>query len=108
MYESSSSQFFRTATGIQSGPDPFYKSRFIINFLTILGVTKILCNFKLVPEGKLDKEIPESLRFQFVEMFLANNFALSDAEDDTFRPLNRGGLADLLLLRTLFANSSES
>ena len=74
MYESSSSQFFRTATGIQSGPDPFYKSRFIINFLTILGVTKILCNFKLVPEWKLDKEIPESLRFQFVETFLANNF----------------------------------
>ena len=34
-------------------------------------------------------------------MFLANNFALSDAEDNTSGPLNRGGIADLPLLRRL-------
>ena len=32
-----------------------------------------------------------------------NNFDLSDAEDNTSGPLNRGGLADLPLLRTLLA-----
>ena len=39
MYESSGSQFLRTPTGIQSGPDVFDESRFVMTFLTILGVT---------------------------------------------------------------------
>ena len=103
MYESSGSQFFRTTTGIQSGPDTFDKSRFIMTFLTILGVTEILCSFKLVLEGKTGKEIPESSRLEFIEKLSANNFALSDAEDKTSGLLNRAGIADLLLLRTLLA-----
>ena len=103
MYERSGSQFFRTTTGIQSGPDDFDKSRFIMTFLTILGVTEILCSFKLVLEGKTGKEIPESSRLEFLEKFSANNFALSDAEDNTSGPLNRGGIADLPLLRKLLA-----
>ena len=101
MYESSCSQFFRTTTGIPSGPDAFDESRFFMTFLTILGVMDILCSFRLVLEGKTGKEIPESSRFGFLEKFLANNFVLSDAEDNTSGPLNRGGIADLLLLRTL-------
>ena len=36
------------------------KSRFIMTFLTILGVTEILCSFRLVLEGKTGKEIPDS------------------------------------------------
>ena len=72
-------------------------------FLTILGVMEILCSFRLVLEGKTGKEIPESSRFVFLEKFLANNFALSDAEDNTSESLNRGGIADLPLLRTLLA-----
>ena len=60
MYESSGSQFFRTTTGTQSGPDAFDKSRFIMTFLTILGVTEILCSFRLVLEWKTGKEIPKS------------------------------------------------
>ena len=78
--------------------------------MTILGVTEILCNFKLVLGGKTGKEIPQSSRLEFIEKFSANNFALSDAEDNTSRPLNRGGIADLPLLRTLLAihhNSRE-
>ena len=35
--------------------------------------------------------------------FSANDFALSDAEDNTFGLLNRRGIADLPLLRTLLA-----
>ena len=79
-----------------------------MTFLTILGVTEILCSFKLVLEGKTGKEIPESSRLEFLEKFLANNFALSDVEDNASRPLNRGGIADLPLLRTLFAIHQNS
>ena len=78
-----------------------------MTFLTILGVTEI-CSFKLVLEGKTGKEIPESSRLEFLEKFSANNFALSDAEDNTSGPLNRGGIADLPLLRTLVANRQKS
>ena len=108
MYESSGSQFFRTTTGIQSGPDAFDESRFVMTLLTILGVMEILCSFRLVLEGKTGKEIPESSRFEFLEKFLGNNFALSDAEDNTSGPLNRGGIADLPFLRTLLAIRQKS
>ena len=63
---------------------------------------------KLVIEGKTGKEIPESSRLEFLEKFSANNFALSDAEDNTFGPLNRGGVVDLPLLRTLLAIRQKS
>ena len=58
--------------------------------------------FRLVIEGKTD-EIPESSKLEFLEKFSANDFALSDAEDNTSGPFNRGGIADLRLLRTLLA-----
>ena len=77
-------------------------------FLTILGVIEILCSFRLVLEGKTGKEIPESLRLEFLEKFLANNFTFSDAEENTSGPLNGGGIADLPLLRTLLAIRQKS
>ena len=98
MYDSSGSQFFRTTTTIQLGPDAFDESRFVMNFLTILGVMEILCSFRLVLEGKAGKEIPEPSRLEFLEKILANNFVLSDAEDNVSGPLNRGGIADLTLV----------
>ena len=61
-----------------------------MTFLTILGVTEILCNFRLVLEGKTGKEILESLRLGFLEKFSANNFALLNAEDNTSSLLKRG------------------
>ena len=76
--------------------------------LTMLGDTEILCSFKLVLEGKTGKYIPESSRLEFLEQFSANIFALSDAEDNTSGPLNRGGIADLPLLRTLLAIRQKS
>ena len=55
-----------------------------MTFLTILGVTEILCSFRLVLEGKTVREIPdESSTLEFLEKFSANNFALSDAEGNT-------------------------
>ena len=74
-----------------------------MNFLPILGLIEILCNFRLFIERKTGKEIPESSRLQFLEKFSANNFALSDAEDNTSGLLNRGGIVDLPVLRTLLA-----
>ena len=97
IYESSGSQFFRTTTGIQSGPDAFDEPRFVMTFLTIMGVMEILCNFRLVIEGKTGKESPKLSIFELLEKFLANYLALSDAEDNTFAPLNREGMADLPL-----------
>ena len=44
----------------------------------------------------------------FLEKVLVNNFALSDAEDDIFRSLNRGVVADLPLLRILLVICQKS
>ena len=108
MPKSLGSQFLRTTTGIQSRPDAFDESRFTMTFLTILGVKEILCNFRLVLEWKTGKHIPESSRSEFSEKFLANNFALSDAEDNTPGPLNKGDITDLRLLKTLIAICQKS
>ena len=92
IYERLASQFFGTTTGIQAGLHPLDKSRFVVTLLTILGVIEILCSFRLALEGKKGKEIPKSSKLEFLEKFLANNFALSEAEDNTSRPLERGGI----------------
>ena len=52
--------------------------------------------------------MPESSRLDFLEKFSGNNFALSDAEDNTSGPLNRGGIADLPLLQTQLAIRQKS
>ena len=103
MYESSGSQFFRTTTGIQSGPDAFDGSWFIMTFLTSLVVIKILCSFRLVLVGKTGKEIPDSSRLEFLRKFLADNLLYQ--KHNTW---NRGGIADLPLLRTLLAIPQKS
>ena len=64
--------------------------------------------FQISSRRKTVKEITESSRLEFLEKFLANNFALSDAEQNTSGLLNRGGMADLLLLRTLLASCQNS
>ena len=79
-----------------------------MTFLTISRVTEILCSFRIVLEGKIGKEIPETSRLEFLEKILANNFALSDAEDNTSGAFNRGSIADLPLLRTLLAICRKS
>ena len=103
IYRSSGSQFFSTITGIQSGPDVFDESRFIITFLTTLEVIEKLCSFRLIQKGKTSKEMLQSSRSEFIENFFLNNFTLSEAEGNTSRPLSRGGIADLPLFRTLLA-----
>ena len=78
---------------------PLDESRFAMIFLTILGV-----NFRLVLDGKIGKDIPESPRLEFLVKFLAHNFVLSDTEKHT----SGGGMADLPLLRTILAIRQKS
>ena len=54
-----------------------------MTFLTILEVIEILCSFRLALEGKMGKVIPAASRLEFLEMFLADNFDLLDAEKAT-------------------------
>ena len=57
---------------------------------------------------KTNVSVGDWQRLEFQEKFVANNFALSDAEDNTFGPLNRGGIADLYLLGTILAICQKS
>ena len=82
-----------------------WPSRFII---TIFWVTEIVWSFRLILEGKTSKEVPESSKLEFSKKCLANYFVLSDAEDKTSRPLNREGIANLPLLRTLLVIRQKS
>ena len=61
-----------------------------------------------IGKGKTGKEIPRSSRLEFLEKFLANNFSLSDIEENTSGSLNRGGIADLPLLITLLVIHQKS
>ena len=51
--------------------------------------------FQTSSRRKTGTEITLSSRLEFLEKFLANNLALSDAEENPSGPLNRGGIADL-------------
>ena len=82
-----------------------------MTFITNLVVTEILCScFRLVLEGKPGKEIHKSSWLELLEKFLAFliDFALSNAEGNTSRALNRGGITDLPSLRTLLATRQKS
>ena len=101
IYESLGSQFlqttvitdFRTTIGIKLGLNAFDELKVHYEFLTILGVTEILCSFRLVLEGKTGNELSESSRLEFLETFLANNFALSVTEA---KFLESGGLFNFI------------
>ena len=69
---------------------------------------EILCSFRLILEGKTGKETIKPSRLKLLENFSVINFALSEAEDNTSRSLNRGGIADLPLLKTLLAIRQRS
>ena len=68
----------------------------------------MVCIFKLVLDEKTGKEMPQSSILEFLEKFSANSFALSDAEDNNSERLNRRGMAELSLLRTLLAIRQKS
>ena len=63
MYESSRSRFFRTTSGIPSGPDLFDESRLFMTYWTNLRVTQILCILTLLIEI-----CESSIDFSFLEV----------------------------------------
>ena len=75
----------------------FFTIIFICYQYNHLGVKEILTSFRLVLKGKTGKGIFKSSRLELIEMFLANNFALSDGENNTFKLLNKEGIKDLPL-----------
>ena len=60
---------------------------------------EILCRFRLALEKKTGKEIPEPSKIRVISKNF-NNFVLSNAEDNTSGPLNRGGIADISVENT--------
>ena len=81
-----------------------------MTFLTIFGVMEILSSFRLGLEGKTGKEIPESSILEFLEKFLANNFALSDSEGNKTSPMNREAVANVsfTFVQNTISNSPKS
>ena len=62
-----------------------------------------------ISSGKENRYI-RVIKIRVLRSFLANNFILSDAEDNTSGSLNRESISDLTLLRTVLAicqNSQE-
>ena len=74
-----------------------------MTFWTNLGLKKRLCSFRSVLERRAGKEIPESSKLEFLKKLLGNNFALSDAEGNNSGPLDKGGTANVHLLRKIIA-----
>ena len=76
-----------------------------MTFLTTLGVTEILCTFRLGLGGKAGKWILEFSRLEFLEKFLANNFPLSDAEYNNSELLNIEGISRFIPVENTISNS---
>ena len=65
-----------------------------------LGSYRNIMELQISSRKETCKEILESSRLKFLEIFSANHFRLSDAEDNTSGLLNLGGIVDLLFLNT--------
>ena len=101
IYESSGSQPFRTTTEIQSGPDDFEESGWVMS-LTYIGVIAILSSIgRVIPEGKAGKEIPASARLEFLKKISMKHYSFVFAEGNTSVPFDRRGIAGLPLMGTL-------
>ena len=74
-------------------------SELLMTSLTSIVALLIYC-VRVVPEGKVDKEISESWRIEFLEKFLAR-LQMKITENNISGPRNRGDVADLSLLRIL-------
>ena len=48
---------------------PLMNQGSLCDFLTISGVTQLLCSFRLVLEGKKDKDVADSSRLEFLKVF---------------------------------------
>ena len=81
----------------------FWQNKVHFDRFDYLGSHRNIMQFQIVIGGETGKEMPQSWKLEFLERFSANDVAFSDVEDNTSRLLNRGGVTDLPLLRTLLA-----
>ena len=77
------------------------------DLLNYLGNYRNIMQFPTSSRKEIGKEIPESSRLEFLEKFPANNFALSDAEDNTSGALNRGGNSRFIFAENTIGNSPK-
>ena len=72
MYKKSSgSQCFRTTTRIKSGPDAFDESRFVMTFLTILGVIVIMQS-QISPRTEKRERDTQVIKIKVLRKVLSN------------------------------------
>ena len=94
--------FSKNPTVMQSGPDTIKQSWFTFSsFLIVFGVTGILCSFRLVLEANANKGTLQSSRLEFSQKISANDFTLSDTEDNNLRTTKRKKNTYLHLLPAL-------
>ena len=70
-------------------------------FFNHLGSYRNILQFLIRSKKKAGKETSKSSTLEFLERELGDNFASWDAEGNTSALLNRGGISDSALLRTL-------
>ena len=92
------------ANKLTDAPLEYYQDKMAFSELLMTSLTSIVASpiycFRVVPEGKVDKEISESWRIEFLEKCLARP-QMKITENNISGPRNRGGVADLSLLRIL-------
>ena len=75
---------------------------------SLANLDRHIMQFQISSTRKSGNETHESSRLEFLEKFSAKNFALSNTEDNASGLLNRGGIADLPLLKTVLAIRQKS
>ena len=76
-----------------------------MTFLNILGVTEILCSFKLVLEGKKDTWV---IKISVFRKVFSKLFCIIRNRRQNLWAVESGGIADLPLLKTLLAIRQKS
>ena len=78
MYESSGSQFqfLRTNTGIQSGPDTFDESRFVMTFLTIFGSYGNIMQFQISSRSEYRSRNTRVIQIRVLRKVFSKQFCL--------------------------------
>ena len=74
-----------------------------MTFSTNLWVTEVLFSFRLVPEGKTGKKLLKSSRLESPKIVYSKQFCFIRCRRQLLRSLNKVGIADFSLMRTLLA-----
>ena len=85
MYESSGSQFqfLRTNTGIQSGPDAFDESRFVMTFLTIFGSYGNIMQFQISSRSEYRSRNTRVIQIRVLRKVFSKQFCLNQMQKTT-------------------------